>query len=259
MRPRFIKSYVDATAERQEIDTGKLQKAYVAYIEDGRYIDWNTLSPAQPVPPVYSAIPLTLEIVQDGTIVFQGYSTWLQNKVISVSRDNGETWETLTPTADGTSINVSSGEKLILKGYNTSYGQSNAFCKFEKSTAHFNIYGNIMSLVDYDNFMALNTLSATYVFASMFRFCKIHNIDVYLPASVLTEGCYYDLFTQYDVNTIEKIKITCLATDITAEDCTRDWLAGVSATGTFVKHPDATWPSGASGIPTGWTVENAVI
>ena len=34
------------------------------------------------------------------------------------------------------------------------------------------------------------------------------------------------------------------------------WLYNVPATGTFIKHPDATWSSGISGIPTGWTVKN---
>ena len=35
-----------------------------------------------------------------------------------------------------------------------------------------------------------------------------------------------------------------------------NWLQGVSATGTFVKDANATWSSGASGIPSGWTVIN---
>lgn len=263
MRQRFIQSFSTSGTEHEAIDALRLGIPYVAYIEDGQYIDWYRLSPTPPTPPEpdYSATPLTLEIVQGGTIVFQGYSTWLQNKVISVSRDNGETWETLTPTADGTSINVSRGEKLILKGYNASYGQSNAFCKFQKSTAHFNVYGNIMSLVDYDNFTTLNTLSAEYVFICMFRACKIHNVDIYLPATALTPGCYQGLFElNAETNYYEKVKITCLATDITAEDCTSDWLRGVlPAKGTFVKHPNATWTTGVNGIPAGWTVEDADI
>lgn len=34
--------------------------------------------------------------------------------------------------------------------------------------------------------------------------------------------------------------------------------SGVAANGTFVKHPDSTWVSGGRGIPTGWTVLEAV-
>lgn len=253
---RYIQSFSTSGAVQEAIENQELGRPYVAYVQDGQYIAWDSTTPPVPPEPVYSAMPLTFEIISGGTIVFQGYSTWLEKKVIGCSRDNGETWETLTPTAAGTSINVSPGEKLIFKGYNASYGLNNAFCKFEKSTAHFNVYGNIMSLIDYDNFPTLNTFSATYVFPAMFRGCNAHNVDIYLPASVLTNGCYYDLFVEYG-STIEKIKITCLATDITAENCTTNWLQGVSITGTFVKHPNTTWPTGVNGIPEGWTVIDA--
>ena len=48
--------------------------------------------------------------------------------------------------------------------------------------------------------------------------------------------------------------MTCLATNIISS-ATNGWLFGVSATGTFYKHPDMKdWPIGASGIPEGWTV-----
>ena len=52
--------------------------------------------------------------------------------------------------------------------------------------------------------------------------------------------------------------VTCLATDISATDCTTDWLSGVAATGTFTKAAAMTdWTvDSASGIPAGWTVQN---
>ncbi len=52
--------------------------------------------------------------------------------------------------------------------------------------------------------------------------------------------------------------VTCLATDISAEDCTTDWLDGVAATGTFTKAAAmADWTvDSPSGIPVGWTVES---
>lgn len=52
--------------------------------------------------------------------------------------------------------------------------------------------------------------------------------------------------------------VTCLATDISAEDCTADWLSGVAATGTFTQAAGMTdWTiNSASGIPEGWTVES---
>jgi hypothetical protein len=54
--------------------------------------------------------------------------------------------------------------------------------------------------------------------------------------------------------------IKCLATDISAYCTTNYWISGVSSTGTFVKHPDMTsWSIGDSGIPEGWTVEDAAL
>jgi hypothetical protein len=34
------------------------------------------------------------------------------------------------------------------------------------------------------------------------------------------------------------------------------WMNGVSSSGTFIKHKDATWSDvGASGVPNGWIIE----
>lgn len=52
--------------------------------------------------------------------------------------------------------------------------------------------------------------------------------------------------------------VKCLATNIRSTYCTSQWLDGVSTSGTFVKAKDMTsWGSGESGIPSGWTVEDA--
>ena len=53
--------------------------------------------------------------------------------------------------------------------------------------------------------------------------------------------------------------INCPATNLSAEDCTLDWVNGVAANGTFVKASSADWSSktGNDGIPAGWTVQNA--
>ena len=49
--------------------------------------------------------------------------------------------------------------------------------------------------------------------------------------------------------------ITMLATDISAADCLHNWVNDVASTGTFTKAASMTsLPTGASGIPTGWTV-----
>jgi hypothetical protein len=48
-----------------------------------------------------------------------------------------------------------------------------------------------------------------------------------------------------------------LATDISAYGCLSSWVSNVSSSGTFIKHPSmTTLPSGTSGIPEGWTIED---
>lgn len=87
---------------------------------------------------------------------------------------------------------------------------------------------------------------------TMFYMCgKITTAPV-LPAATLAEGCYMSMFSQCtNLNSV-----TCLATNISAKNCTYDWLTGVAATGTFTKAGEMTgWTTGGNGIPTGWTVQ----
>ena len=48
--------------------------------------------------------------------------------------------------------------------------------------------------------------------------------------------------------------VKCLATTLET-NATTDWLEGVAVNGTFVKNSTTIWPTGTSGIPTGWTVQ----
>ena len=140
-----------------------------------------------------------------------------------------------------------------------------------------------MSLVYGDNFIGQNTLQSTGTFSGLFfSYSKMisdeeHKLvfpattltnDCYhhmfygcsnlttapeLPAPTLAQGCYQEMFG--GCSKLNYIK--CLATDISASNCLSNWVPGVASTGTFVKKPNMSrWPTGASGIPTGWTVEN---
>ncbi len=110
------------------------------------------------------------------------------------------------------------------------------------------------SLATAPSILPATTLSNN-CYNSMFQSCKNLAQAPELPATTLVDKCYYYMF--YNCAKLNYIK--CLATDISATDCTGSWLFSTSPTGTFVKHPDATWTTGDSGIPTGWTVGNAKI
>ena len=87
----------------------------------------------------------------------------------------------------------------------------------------------------------------------MFKGCTNLTSAPALPATTLADRCYYTMF--YGCTNLNSV--TMLATDVSAESCLWSWLAGVSATGTFIKAAAMeSLLSGSSGIPEGWDVEN---
>lgn len=91
-----------------------------------------------------------------------------------------------------------------------------------------------------------------YCYQSMFGSCTSLEIAPVLPATTLADYCYDQMFS--GCTSLNYIK--CLAPSISWYNTT-SWTYNVASSGTFVKHPDATWRSGVDGIPLGWSVQNA--
>ena len=100
-------------------------------------------------------------------------------------------------------------------------------------------------------------MSSCYTY--MFSGCSSLITAPELPAETLVSNCYMGMFG--GCSSLNYIK--CLATNPSsqtgsANPYTFRWVVDAGdGTGTFVKHPDATWPSGDNGIPEGWTVVDA--
>jgi len=99
------------------------------------------------------------------------------------------------------------------------------------------------------------TLPATTLqsqcYYQMFYGCSSLTTAPFLPAATLVSSCYNNMF--YNCSSLSSI--TCLATDISASNCLSTWVDRVAASGTFIKDSTMTgWPTGTSGIPSGWTV-----
>ena len=87
----------------------------------------------------------------------------------------------------------------------------------------------------------------------MFYGCSNLTTAPALPATTLAKECYIGMFR----GCTSLNYINCLATNISASNCTTFWTEGVAATGTFVKASSmSSWSTGTSGIPSGWTVQN---
>lgn len=106
------------------------------------------------------------------------------------------------------------------------------------------------------------TTLAEKCYAFMFDNCKSLITAPDLPATTLVLNCYWGMFNGCSL----LVYIKCLG--YTSGDNTGDndkpmiyyaseWVDGVSSTGTFIKNPNMTWPTGISGIPDGWKIEDA--
>ena len=105
-----------------------------------------------------------------------------------------------------------------------------------------------------------STSMAYWCYNKMFEYCTSLTTAPVLPATTLAQGCYIWMF--FGCSNLNYVK--CLATDISADNCTLNWLTNVSPTGTFVKAAGMEdWEIGVNpddgehyGIPEGWLVES---
>lgn len=140
---------------------------------------------------------------------------------------------------------------------------------------YFSVGGNVMSLLDYTNIDTVNlrnycfcqlfqnatklvnsnalilpaTTLQNYCYSRLFLGCSEMISTTTLPATTLVTGCYSNMYQNCSsLNTIKTY-----ANNISASDCLKNWLYGVSATGDFYNLGGATYDSGVNGIPSGWT------
>ena len=216
-------------------------------------------------------------------IGYYGNSTIVE---VEVSTDNGNTWTTKQSSEEGTTLaTLNNGDKLLIRGQNVSFtydlssDESNTFI----ATGDFDVQGNIMSLLDYNDFNSNPDFWQMYTFRSLFQNNThlIHAHNLVLPVMNLMGGDYREMFSgctslvsgptlpalvvasssyMYMFEGCSSLtSITCLATDISESWCVDDWVYGVGASGTFTKNSAmSSWETGDSGIPSGWTVQDYV-
>ena len=144
--------------------------------------------------------------------------------------------------------NVVDASKLILP-----------FTVFKKNTTYAYLFAGCKKLISAPEIPAAIFQDAgaqtDSIYSNMFQNCISLTRAPKLPTRTLCPYCYYNMFNGCtNLNYVE-----CLADTTTGYSALNNWLNGVSSTGTFVKHPDSVWSSGASGIPEGWTIIDAEI
>ena len=110
---------------------------------------------------------------------------------IYYSLDSGNTWNLLlngvsTPT-------IPAGQEIMWKKNISTNGATGHFWL---SSGRFNAEGNVMSVIYGDNFVGQTTIGYTNALNGLFNGCSgLTSIDnLVLPATVLTQGCYQQMF-----------------------------------------------------------------
>lgn len=114
-------------------------------------------------------------------------------------------------------------------------------------SCYFQMFDNCTSLTQAPELPA--TTMARCCYQTMFYNCTALTTTPDLPATTLADICYRSMFS----GCTSLNKVITYATNISASNCLNNWLNGVSSTGDFFNLGGATYPSGESGIPTGWT------
>lgn len=263
-------------------NTYKYEKPAVSF-ENGKYYPvgvrmgkYESYSPA--------ANYLTLQALNDGTtITFGNKST---DKVEYCVNNGG--WKTLAAAGvSGTTTSLSAGDKVFLRGTNATYGTESSGDSNISCDKPCYIYGNFMSLVYGDSFASAEAeLTGSYTFSNLFdNNDNIRNHpykDMVLPATTLTDFCYYGMFRECDglgrSPIMAKVSVspdrfaekcyaemfqrcsglyyvTCYST-ITDAQYYESWLNAVQPFGVFVTD-EAAWngyTESDSGVPENWAI-----
>lgn len=164
-----------------------------------------------------------------------------------------------------TSIQLFNGEWVSFRGTNATADTGSSEYMNIQCTGKCYVYGNVMSLLDKENFATKTDLPYDHTFQDLFmdngNIFHDDGKDLVLPATKLVPYCYNQMFS----GCVNMSYIKCLATDIPANnDCTTDWLKGAGTyildnggTCTFVMAEgfEGIWEKkSASGIPDDWDI-----
>lgn len=186
---RYIQTFETAADWYGAYADNKLGAPFVVYLEDEQRIVWNEVP--EPPAPDYSTMPLTFEILSGGNIY------WVDNKEskpqISIQYSiNGGSWEEMPWR-----LYVNTGDLVQFRGDNQSYEGTHLVTS--TGVAEYNIYGNIMSLVDSTGYTGVTSV-APFAFSGFFSAQNyydslIHSAEhLVLPATTLGNSCYQGMF-----------------------------------------------------------------
>lgn len=281
---RYIKSFQNDAAIQAAVDNKTLGKPYVALNDQTGKIDWNGKDID------YSSMYLTIEALSGGTFYVRAANIGYSVNGADWETTTGETALALNQgdavrfkgTAGGNSL--FSGNTLDFNAYGNieslEYGDDFiGKTSMKKASAFHGLFDSSQGLKSAEHLVLPATTLLTGCYSNMFSECSSLTTAPVLPATTIASNCYSLMFAScsnlttapvLNAPVIEKRcymfmfkscsnlnYIKCLASTIINESVftpLTGWCDFVSETGTFVKKAGVEWPTGASGIPDGWTV-----
>ena len=138
---------------------------------------------------------LTFKIISGGTILWRAGNSAF-TRTIEYKKNNGN-WTSLTSNtgASAPSISVNAGDIVKFRGDNATYASSATRYNAFSGSTKFEVEGNIMSLIDSENFATATTLASSYTFFYLFSCSGLTSAEnLVLPATTLADNCYGYMF-----------------------------------------------------------------
>ena len=203
----------------------------------------------------------TILVSAGNSVRFKG-----NNTSYATSRDNYAGFEGGTAT-----FNIEGNIHSLL--YGDDFANNNSLTN---STYQFCSLFKKSNVISAENLILPSTVLTKYCYRAMFSYCTSLSVAPVLPASTLAQGCYWYMFEKCAISTAPDLNAETLSNECYGhmfENCSNlnyikclakngfnntnvlaNWVTGVCATGTFIKKENISWTTGASGIPTNWTI-----
>lgn len=228
---------------------------------------------AQPAPDLTDYLNFTMTNGGTVTLTRTGSPTVVD---LEYSLDDRQTWTDWQEVGTVRTLTLTAGQTMWLRNKSeTQTGFSTSSYDFYRFAFNSTVYanGNTNSLICKEPNI-VNTLSR-YCYRSLFESCTLLVSAPILPSTTLPIGCYRAMF--YNCISLVKapslpattLNVECYLsmfsfcsslnyiktamTNILFNNCLDNWLYNVSPTGDFYCDQNLTIPTGASGIPSGWT------
>ena len=139
--------------------------------------------------------PLTFKATQNGSTV-KLTKNGSPSGDFQTSMDGGNTWTdyTVNNYGSGASITLNTGDEVSFRAKADRSAQNAGNYIYFQMTGKIEAWHNVMSLYRTNDFATYNTTPGTDTFISLFRDCTSLTKAPVLPATTITDSCYYHMF-----------------------------------------------------------------